>query len=321
MRTLALAEYLAEGGAECRLLTTSPHAYAVMFWRNMGLPVTTFEALPASPADTAMTRSAAAGADWLVLDGYYFSDDYRRTLHGSANCLLQFDDTVSWMDNVNLFVNQNPGAERCETPTPNSLLGARYAVFRRAIRTLAPVPHTEPPSVLATFGGFDPASLVLAAVKALVKTVSDCNVDAVASGELETERAMRAWARGHGDRFHIHSVGELAPLMGRATVALCAGGTTSLELASLGVPMVIVICAENQRAGAVALAASGCAIIAGDGPDALSRAAVLVKDLLGNTARRQKMAAAGRRLIDGKGVMRIATAMHSCEAALVKMYR
>jgi spore coat polysaccharide biosynthesis predicted glycosyltransferase SpsG len=97
--------------------------------------------------------------------------------------------------------------------------------------------------------------------------------------------------------------------MAATDMALCAGGTTSLELASLGVPMVLVTVADNQEPGAVALDCAGCARLAGRGGAALPDAVKATDDLLHNPAAREDMGRASAVLVDGRGVTRIARAL------------
>jgi spore coat polysaccharide biosynthesis predicted glycosyltransferase SpsG len=92
-----------------------------------------------------------------------------------------------------------------------------------------------------------------------------------------------------------------------ADAAICAGGVTALELASLGVPSVIMTTADNQEIGAAALVKAGAAIRA----RSIGEAAKIANDLMTNPAQRTSMAAAGRVLIDGQGVQRVASALHT----------
>ena len=98
-------------------------------------------------------------------------------------------------------------------------------------------------------------------------------------------------------------------MMAAADMALCAGGTTTLELAACGVPMVVVTVADNQEPGAAALAGAGCARLAGSGVEALPDAAKILCDLMPDAAACKDMGRAGIVLVDGEGVARISAAM------------
>ena len=109
---------------------------------------------------------------------------------------------------------------------------------------------------------------------------------------------------------------DLARWMAAASLAVTAGGVTASELACVGVPMVIVVAAENQRESARGLVRARAAV-ALDGTTAAGIRGVgaavcrLAKDPL----RRRRMAAAGRRLVDGRGAARVARALTQLLAA------
>ena len=120
-------------------------------------------------------------------------------------------------------------------------------------------------------------------------------------------------------RVNLRSVspGEVAAVLAGVDVALGAAGSTSWELACLGVPMLLVEVADNQRAVIAPLAACGAAwalgaareLTAGALADALGRLAAA-----GEPARRA-MAEAGARLVDGEGARRVAAALAARVAA------
>ena len=107
----------------------------------------------------------------------------------------------------------------------------------------------------------------------------------------------------HHSKVSVVAPGDIDDEMVRADLAVCAGGTTSLELASLGVPMVIVIRADNQRPGAHVLEQIGCAVVAGEGRDGVTNAAQTSDPACWVMRRaRGRMGAHGRKLVDGHGV-------------------
>jgi RimJ/RimL family protein N-acetyltransferase len=98
--------------------------------------------------------------------------------------------------------------------------------------------------------------------------------------------------------------------MSVAAVALAAAGTTCLELALFGVPMVLVSVADNQVIGATALAEKGAATYLGELPGvAPAAAANALVDLWRDEGRRAAMGAAGRTLVDGGGAPRVVSRM------------
>ena len=81
-----------------------------------------------------------------------------------------------------------------------------------------------------------------------------------------------------------------------------------LELAAVGTPSVVVEIADNQRGAIEALTAAGAARFAGTAHDPRLPASIqtIVADLCDQSALRDRMSAAGQRLIDGQGATRVA---------------
>src|SRR5262249_10333784 len=95
---------------------------------------------------------------------------------------------------------------------------------------------------------------------------------------------------------------DLAALMVEADMAITTGSTSFWELACLGVPALIIVIADNQRAIAHAAENAGAAVVLGEGDHLDPRAlAGTVTALAANPERRQQMSEAGRSLVDGKG--------------------
>jgi spore coat polysaccharide biosynthesis predicted glycosyltransferase SpsG len=83
-----------------------------------------------------------------------------------------------------------------------------------------------------------------------------------------------------------------------------AAGTTAVQAACVGTPAVVTAAVPNQVAQAAALQAAGCAVVA-DPHDLATQCLSLLDD----PARREAMAVRGRRLVDGNGAGRVATAV------------
>jgi RimJ/RimL family protein N-acetyltransferase len=118
----------------------------------------------------------------------------------------------------------------------------------------------------------------------------------------------------------VDDVRDLASALEDVDVAVSAAGSTTWELAALGVPTVLVPVAPNQHAVAVAAARHGtaCASFPPAGapfPD-VQGVADLVGGLLADPAARVAQAGAGPRLIDGRGAARVVSRMRAAAITL-----
>ena len=112
---------------------------------------------------------------------------------------------------------------------------------------------------------------------------------------------IKSAIRNPQSAIHLHqNPPDLPPLMARADLAICAGGTTAWELSFLGVPMLVLVLAENQRTNAERLAATGAAV-----HTSIARLADDLRTLLTDAPRRTEMSRRARALVDGLGMFRV----------------
>jgi len=93
-------------------------------------------------------------------------------------------------------------------------------------------------------------------------------------------------------------------------VAVCGAGGTTLELAAMGVPAIVIPIAANQLAIAQVLKERQAAVVLQPSSAVTSnsiRNAII--DIWFNSARRCELARNGRQLVDGNGAKRAAQAM------------
>jgi RimJ/RimL family protein N-acetyltransferase len=109
----------------------------------------------------------------------------------------------------------------------------------------------------------------------------------------------------------------MARHMAWADLAICAGGSTCLELACLGVPALLVVIAENQLAPAAALERRGIArIVARHVRFNTHAAARAIAELCRDAAARAEMSRRGRELVDGHGAQRVVRALRRPQVRL-----
>jgi UDP-2,4-diacetamido-2,4,6-trideoxy-beta-L-altropyranose hydrolase len=320
MRCLALAQAWGERGGRVVLLSRALSGALAERAAAEGLTVRSLEGDGGSLADAEATLAAArqVGAQWLVLDGYHFSPAYRRALEAGGVSLLVVDDLADTdLGAADLVLNQNVYAQAAMYPGRSGLLlGCEHALLRREFRAtaraaVAPVARR----VLVTLGGSDPDNATERVADALSTLRDDGRlhvqliVGAVNRHRERLEELLPNWQEVHDTEILVNPR-ALPELMRTADVAISAAGGTCWELAALGVPTLLVVIADNQRLNAETLAARGAAIALGDARHALSDgAAAQIRSLLGSAAARQRLSETGRRLVDGRGALRVVEAL------------
>ena len=312
MRCLALAQHLHDAGTHCWLLSRSDGGAPVEQWRQEGFTIhRTLEKDPERDGAGTAELAGKIGASWVVADGYGFSLSFQRAIKCKGLKLLCFDDLADSPMVADVIVNPNLGSEErahydCPVDT-DLLLGSAYAMVRREFLKAAPCASRAAPHVLVTFGGDDQQNLALHAMKALDAIDRKFSATVVCSNQSGGLDSARSYGVANPTRWRVLGpVPNMALLMAEAGLALCAGGATALELAYMGVPMVLITLAANQVPGAESLAERGCAVLAGHGRESLPQTSSYVADLLSDDHRRKEMSSKGRLLVDGKGPERVA---------------
>lgn len=255
------------------------------------------------------------GADRLIVDHYEADEQYQRILLDAGLRWLQFDGLAQsplWADWV---VSMSPSADvaRYRTlqrrPHTRLLLGPRHAIIRTDFdrwRERHRIPQRAR-NVLLTFGGGDDRGACIACLAAL-SHVDGFQLTILTSIHNPQVASIQSWLSRHP---HVQArlvldEPAIARYMAESDIAVVAGGTTTFEVATMGLPMLIVQIAQNQSANAAAWERIGNAVNLGP-IDALDgrRLAAEVIALAQDQSRRERMAKAGQDCVDGRGAERI----------------
>jgi len=211
--------------------------------------------------DAEHTRAAIeaveAKPDWLLVDHYALDHRWETALRTSVGRIMVIDDLADRMHDCDLLLDQNLVAQmqtRYADKVPAAcgmLLGPEYALLQPIYAELhdrIPPREGQIQRIFIFFGGADSDNLTgrtLAAFLCLNRP--DIEVDVVITASCPHAEAIRQQVAGHGN-IHLHcGLPTLALLMVKADLAIGAGGATSWERLSLGLPTLVVTLAENQR--------------------------------------------------------------------------
>jgi len=282
--------------------------------------------LGASQAEDAVACQAPVAAwrpDWLVVDHYALDHRWETRVTPEGCRILVIDDLADRRHVCDLLLDQNLGrrADDYRALVPDSctlLVGPGNALLRADFsrlrdQSLARRKQTDLQSVLIALGGVDQHNYtgsILSALK-FCELPDGIRFTVVLGSTALHLQAVTAAADSCPWPIEVLSgIDDMALRMLEADLAIGAAGGTSWERCCLGVPTLLVILAENQRSGALALAATGAALLIDASRPLIEQLQSSFNRLRAADCRRQMTNAAGR-VTDGRGVERLLQLMEN----------
>jgi spore coat polysaccharide biosynthesis predicted glycosyltransferase SpsG len=247
--------------------------------------------------------SLLAPGDVLVSDHPGLDEAARRAVAATGARHVVVDDfggEGEWPCAV--VVNPNLGSASVPYPGAATVLaGPRFALLRDAVRRAAAAgrdPLAPVRRILVSLGGSD----LDGRARMLLETLAPRGDAVEVVATLPAERLPDGVASA--------ARSDLPDLLAWADMAVLSGGVLKYEAAACGLPALLVAVVEHQVDAARRLAVTGAARYLGR-LDRLSAFALgtAVARLRRDADSRRRMLTAGRRLVDGRGVQRIADAV------------
>lgn len=330
MRCLALAQAWQSSGGEVHFAMQTPSSMVVdrLQREKMVLYPLRQASKRETPADAVETADLAreVGAEWIIVDGYHFADDYQRHIHRSGLWQLTLDDyghaTHYYAD---LILNQNAHANAemyaRREPYTGLLLGLDYTLLRREFSEWQgrhPNIPDRAAHLLVTLGGSDPRNQTLPILQALRRAdFRDLDIIVVAGGSNPHIESLAKVVNQTNNIRLIHNAQDMPALMAWADLAVSAAGSTCWELAFMGVPIITIVLADNQRQIADSLARLGCATNLGWYEEVdVGQIVHSVAELVDNQATRTQQIRRGQALVDGHGAERVVARLRQTETSV-----
>jgi UDP-2,4-diacetamido-2,4,6-trideoxy-beta-L-altropyranose hydrolase len=323
MRCLTLARALAERGAECAFVESRS---AAPMLRRFGWPGQTLLAMTDADTVPALVDYATAladlfAADAVVLDHYQTAVAEEAYLRGAGRTIIVIDDLADRPHDAAMLVDpgygRRPEAYRALVPEGTILLtGPAHALVRpefasarhRALSRRAR--HGPVRRAMVSLGLTDLGAVTHRVLQALINSLDDVRLDIVLGYDAPSIPALTEMARDDR-RLHLWiDTAEMASLMADADIAVGAGGSSIWERATVGLPSVTVILADNQRAMVSQMAAAGLtmAVDVVD-PDFETQLRMCWNALAGDQGDRWRLTERSADLCDGRGAERVAEAI------------
>ena len=318
MRCLALAQAWRKSGGIVYFAAARINTALEKRLLQEEIAITKIKGVVGGKEDVSQTINLAkdCGAAWIVADGYHFGAIYQEQIKAAGLLLLLLDDyghseyyCADYILNQNLAIDSAIYARR--EPTTHLLLGPRYALLRKEFlpwqaweRKIAASGH----KILITFGGSDSHNVTGDILQSLADVQIDkLEVVAVIGSSNPHREKLQAMANNHPVSIRlVVDTSNMPELMAWADIAIAAGGTTTWELAFMGLPALVFILADNQRVVAEQLQSAHLARNLGHYEKSSSKQVSLeIKNLLNLTTARIEMSRIGRSLVDGLGRDRV----------------
>ncbi len=304
-RCLTLAEALyRDQSAQISIFTASPELVKRYLNFNARVIPLRNKKMKAEVAEfqTALLRRSLRP---LIVDHYGYKKEEIEALKPYVARLIAFDDLgAAKRFCLDAVINHNVyGSRFAYGHSVKVFSGARYCLIPTDIKKIRRPAESQKSVVMTLGGGTARADLLrLAAIAEMIYS-RGVNLKMFILSGVQKGRPLPELP-------HIRWISpeQFISAVSRAAVSFSASGVSAYEFAFLGIPLILVQNAENQKYLSKAMVESGAAIWGGDWSGLSNRrAADAIVDLLNNPARQIQMRNAGRRLIDGEGAKRLAS--------------
>lgn len=320
MRCLALAHAWRCDGGDVLFCMASGAKLVRKRLEQDGMEVATIDAEEGSDRDADQLASLIEKTrpQWVVVDGYRFGPAYLQSVRKSGRPLLVIDDEGTDEElPAEIILNQNIHAHESlypnRRPETTTLMGSLYILLRNEFlkngagrRTIA----QKAKNILVTMGGSDHDNVTGKVIGAL-QSIPEIVARIVVGGANPHADAIKTLFVESGLQGEIiRDPSDMPRHMIWADIAVSAGGSSCWELAYLGVPIMGLILADNQRLIAEKLAEAKALLNLGWYEDfSAPIVARQVTELLDDQVKRRVMSRNAQKLVPGDGASAVVTAM------------
>lgn len=205
--------------------------------------------------------------DWLVIDHYQWDSQLETAVAPFTRQLMVIDDLANRSHSCHLLLDQNEWIGRNESyqkllgSNVQTLFGNHYALLRPEFakaRTKLYLRNDSVSSLLVCFGGSDPTNETTKVLDALIDSnISKLDIHVIiGSQHRAAEHISQQCNKLSQCTLHVQTK-QMANLMGIADLAICGGGTMTLERYCMGLPGIVIAVAANQVPSSVAAQIAG----------------------------------------------------------------
>lgn len=336
MRCLTLADALRERGAKCTFICRPHQGHLLDLIINRNHKAVTLPPLEVdshvsvgsahttwlgtnwySDADQTSELLTQQQIDWLVVDHYALDYRWEQRLRPYCQYMMVIDDLADRPHECDLLLDQNLGRVKSDydgllNDKTRLLIGPYYALLRPefakwrhySIQRRATAQFKK---LLISMGGIDKDNTTCQVLNALKDSQLPDDIEIIVIMGSQAPWLTQVQQLASQMPWHTQilvGVGEMAQLIAESDLAIGAAGGMAWERCALGIASLIIILADNQRSGAIALQNKNAAIML-ESPQNLSKSLNYILNSPDYEVNLKKLSCAAADLTDGLGTIRV----------------
>nr|WP_241737480.1 UDP-2,4-diacetamido-2,4,6-trideoxy-beta-L-altropyranose hydrolase [Neptunicella marina] len=206
----------------------------------------------AQEVDWITLQARLADADYVVLDGYQFTQGYRNQLKQHFRFLILFDDNNNSGDlHADLVINaaQNATSLGYEKTAPAAIacLGSDFHLLRQEFYVAQPLKWHLRHALTIMLGGSDPFNFTLPIIEAFNRLAADIPLRVITGAAYQKQDELQGFMQSSAQAIqHIHDCQNMADMFNHTRLAISAAGGSQFELQACCTPSFLLVVADNQ---------------------------------------------------------------------------
>jgi len=188
----------------------------------------------------------------IICDGYEFTEEYQQKIKNNNFKLVYVDDLAKGTQKADIVINHSPGIKeedyKAEAYTQFAL-GLDYALIRQSFinfdrQNKKTNNNTE--TIFVSFGGADPKDFTYKVVEQLINIEGVRKINVVLGSAYKHNKLKDL----SSDKINIYNnlaEKDIFEVMKNSDLAIVPASTTSIELAFIGVPILLGYFVDNQK--------------------------------------------------------------------------
>lgn len=186
-------------------------------------------------------------SDIIIMDSYLANRDFYKKISEIAKIPVYIDDTLRINYPPGIIINNSLDPKKINQNNQFNLLGLKYCMLKKVFWDVPKkLVNKEIKCLMVTFGGSDMRNLTPKILQILNKNFPEIKKKVIIGkgfqniSEIENEQNINC------NLIYFPTATKMKDIMLLSDIAITAGGQTIYELASIGVPSIIISDANNQ---------------------------------------------------------------------------